>query len=206
MSGKRRFPTFAELQSRLTPLVREFSEEIAVALIRSVPLVGPALVIDRNTLRRLSALFESDTEIQRDIDKVVQNMAETEQIMSRLKAHVESRKNDLQQTLDEYNRFKELAAVEKEKAQPLLNELRKEGMDIKKDYVLAECNGKVELVGAVFIKPEIGDEFYRFPGGNTNSSKLEKWKIVDIFEEYDQRLYRFIESLFGFEAIKDFIE
>jgi len=127
MSGKRRFPTFVELQSWLTPLLRGFSEEIAAAMIRSVPLVGPALVIDRNALKRLSALFESDTEIQRDIDKVVRNMAETEEIMSRLKAHIESRKNDLQQTLDEYNRFKGLAAVEKEKAQPLLNEFRKEG-------------------------------------------------------------------------------
>jgi hypothetical protein len=85
MSSKRRFPTFAELQSRLAPLVRDVSEEIAVAMIRSVPLVGSALVINRNTLRRLSALFESDAEIQRDIDKIVQNMAETEEIMSRLK-------------------------------------------------------------------------------------------------------------------------
>jgi hypothetical protein len=85
MSSKRRFPTLVELQSRLAPLVRDVSEEIAVAMIRSVPLVGSALVINRNTLRRLSALFESDAEIQRDIDKVVQNMAETEEIMSRLK-------------------------------------------------------------------------------------------------------------------------
>ena len=127
MAGNRRLPTLAELQSRLTPLVRDVSEDIVVAMIRSVPLIGPALVIDRNTLRRLSALFESDTEIQHDIDKVVQNMSETEEIMSRLKTHIESRKNDLQKTLDEYNRFKDLAAVEREKAQPLLNELRREG-------------------------------------------------------------------------------
>ena len=96
-------------------------------MLRSVPLIGPALVIDRNTLKRLSAIFESDEDIQRDVDKVVQNMAETEGIISRLKMHIDSRKDDLQQTLGDYQRYKELAAVEKEKARPLLNELRQQG-------------------------------------------------------------------------------
>ena len=96
-------------------------------MIRSVPLVGSALATDRDTLRRLAALFESDDEIQRDINKVVKNMTETEEIMARLKTHIEIRKNDLQQTLDEYDRFKDLASVEKEKAQPILKELRREG-------------------------------------------------------------------------------
>jgi hypothetical protein len=128
MEGNPRFPALAELQSRLTPLLQDVvSEEIAIAMIRSLPLVGSALSIDRNTLGQLSALFDGDTEIQRDIDKVIQNMSETEEIMCRLNAHIESRKHDLQQTLDEYNRFKDLAAVEREKAQPLLNELRREG-------------------------------------------------------------------------------
>ncbi len=127
MSDKPTSPTLTELRNRILPLIRGLSEEVAVAMLRSVPFVGSALVIDRKTLSRLSALFESDDEIQRDIDKVVQNMSETEEIMNHLKMHVETRKNDLQQTLDDYNRFKELAAVEKKNAEPLLKELRREG-------------------------------------------------------------------------------
>jgi hypothetical protein len=116
-----------EIANLLLPVAKGISEEVTIALIRSVPLVGSALVADRNTLKRLTALFESDDEIQNDIDKVVKNMTETEEIMARLKTHIEGRKNDLQQTLDEYNRFKDLASIEKEKAQPILKELRREG-------------------------------------------------------------------------------
>ena len=112
---------------RAMPIMRDLSEQVTVIMLRSVPLIGSALVVDRKSLRRLTALFESDDDIQRDIDKVVQNMTETEEIMLRLKAHVETRKNYLQQTLEEYERFKELATVEREKARPLLNELRREG-------------------------------------------------------------------------------
>jgi tetrahydromethanopterin S-methyltransferase subunit G len=127
MPENRSLSTLTELQVRLMPIMRDVSEQVAVIMLRSVPLIGPALVIDRNSLRRLTALFESDADIQRDIDRVVQNMTETEAIMFRLKTHIEGRKNDLQQTLDEYERFKDLAAIEKEKAQPILKELRREG-------------------------------------------------------------------------------
>jgi hypothetical protein len=131
MSDKSGFSTFStrikELRNALLPIVKDISEDVTIAIIGSVPLIGPTLAADRNTLRRLSALFETDDEIQRDIDKVVANMTETEEIMVRLKTHIEGRKNDLQQTLDEYNRFRGLASIEKEKAQPLLNELRREG-------------------------------------------------------------------------------
>jgi uncharacterized membrane protein len=108
-------------------MLHDVSELMAITLLRSIPLIGPALVLDRKTLARLSFLFESDDNIHRDINKVVQNMAEAEEIMIRLKSHIEQRKNDLQQTLDEYQRFKGLAEVEKEKAQALLKEFRKEG-------------------------------------------------------------------------------
>ena len=123
-NGLSRYKEFANL---LLPVVKGFSDVVTTAMISSVPLIGKALVADRNTLKRLSVLFESDDDIQRDIDKVVQNMTETEGIMVRLKTHIEARKNDLQQTQDEYNRFKDLASVEKEKAQPILKELRREG-------------------------------------------------------------------------------
>ncbi len=113
MQPSRKLPTLHELQIRLLPVMRDISEQVAMAMLRSVPLIGPALVIDRNTLKRLSAIFESDEDIQRDVDKVVQNMAETEGIISRLKMHIDSRKDDLQQTLGDYQRYKELAAVEK---------------------------------------------------------------------------------------------
>ena len=127
MTDKNGFPRWQEIKSRLLPVAKGISEEVSIAMIRSVPLVGSALATDRDTLRRLAALFESDDEIQRDINKVVKNMTETEEIMARLKTHIEIRKNDLQQTLDEYDRFKDLASVEKEKAQPILKELRREG-------------------------------------------------------------------------------
>ena len=127
MSDKSGSSRLQEIANLLLPVVKGISEDVTIALIRSVPLIGSALVADRKTLQRLTALFESDDEIQRDIDKVVKNMTETEEIMSRLKTHIEARKDDLQQTLDEYNRFKDLASVEKEKAQPILRELRREG-------------------------------------------------------------------------------
>jgi hypothetical protein len=127
MPENRMLSRLRQFQVRAMPLMCDLSEQVAIIMLRSVPLVGSALVVDRKSLRRLTALFESDDNIQRDIDKVVQNMTETEEIMLRLRAHIETRKNDLQQTLEEYERFKELAKVEKEKARPLLSELRREG-------------------------------------------------------------------------------
>jgi hypothetical protein len=127
MSDKNWQSQLEKLTDLLLPVTKGISEEVTIALIRSVPIIGSALVADRKTLKRLTALFESDDEIQRDIDKVVKNMTETEEVMVRLKTHIEGRKNDLQQTLDEYNRFKDLASVEKEKAQPILKELHREG-------------------------------------------------------------------------------
>ena len=119
--------TLKEWQVRVMLLMRNASEEIAQLLIRSIPLVGEALVLNRKTLKRFTTLFEDDDEIQRDIDKVVNGMAEIEDVMLRLKTHLEVRNNDLQQMQSEYKRFKDLAAVEKEKAQPILNELKQEG-------------------------------------------------------------------------------
>jgi|SRR5271157_388093 len=113
--------------TRSFPFMKDVSEELIIVMIGSVPLIGPSLVINRKVLDRLSAIFESDDEIQRDISKVVRNMQETEEIMVRLKMHIESRKNDLEQTFEDYKRFKELAEVEREKARPILSELHREG-------------------------------------------------------------------------------
>lgn len=45
-------------------------------------------------------------------------MSESEEIMARLRAHIERRKADLQQTLEEYERFKALASVVKREGPP----------------------------------------------------------------------------------------
>ena len=70
MSDKSGFSGFRtslkDLSNRLLPIMKDLSEDVSIALIRSVPLIGPTLAADRNTLRRLSALFETDDEIQKD--------------------------------------------------------------------------------------------------------------------------------------------
>jgi len=127
MPEKRKSQKFLAIKTRYSPILKDLTEAMVITLLSSIPLLGKALVLNRKTLTRLSALFESDDNIQSDIDKVVQNMDEVEEIMVRLKTHIGHRKNDLQKTLNEYQRFKKLAEVEKINAKPILDELRKEG-------------------------------------------------------------------------------
>jgi hypothetical protein len=107
--------------------VRQLSEAIILDLIRTIPLLGPQIAINRELEARISAFFKTDDEIQADLSKIMQNMAQVEEMLPGLKVHLETRRTDLQKTLKEYEKFRDLARIEKEKAQPILDELHREG-------------------------------------------------------------------------------
>lgn len=114
-------------KSKTEIAIRQLSEAIALAVIRSIPILGPQIAINRELESRISALFQTDDEIQANVNKIMQNMAEIEEMLPRLKVHLEVRRTDLQKTLEEYEKFRDLAKIEKDKAQPILDELHREG-------------------------------------------------------------------------------
>lgn len=113
--------------SKIKIAIRQLSEAIALAAIGSIPFFGPQIAINRELEASISAFFRTDDEIQSNASKIMQNMAEIEEMLPILKVHLEVRRTDLQRTLKEYEKFRDLAKIEKEKAQPILNELHREG-------------------------------------------------------------------------------
>ena len=105
----------------------QLSEAIALSAIRSIPVLGPHIAINRELEARISAFFRTDDEIQANVSKIMQNIAEIEEMLPRLKIHLEARRTDLQKTLEEYKKFRDLAEIEREKARPILDELHREG-------------------------------------------------------------------------------
>jgi len=99
-------------------LTRYSLEAIALSVLRSFPLIGPQIEL----ITRISALFQDDDAIQADFSKIMKHMTEIEDIVPRLKIHLEDRRADLENAFKEYERFKSLAEVEKGNAQPLLKE------------------------------------------------------------------------------------
>lgn len=59
MPDDKPFLSVKEIRARLSPIMRDVSEAVAITLLRSVPLIGSSLVLDRKTLSRLRTLFES---------------------------------------------------------------------------------------------------------------------------------------------------
>jgi hypothetical protein len=118
---------------KLEASMRQLSEAFALAVLRSIPLIGPQIAINRELVARISALFQNDDAIKADVNKIMNNMAEIEEMVPLLKVHLETRRADLERTLEEYERFRSLAAVEKENVQPLLKELHR---NEKKNLIL----------------------------------------------------------------------
>lgn len=81
--------------------MRQLSEAIALAVIRSIPILGPQIAINRELEARISAFFQTDDEIQANVSKIMQNMTEIEEMLPRLKVHLEVRRTDLQKTLND---------------------------------------------------------------------------------------------------------
>lgn len=111
----------------LRELQRISFQASVTALINSVPLIGPQLANDRRILARLHLLVEGEDDIQNDIEKATFYMSELETTTSRLIVRLEDRKKDLKKTLEDYKRYKGLAVIERDKAEPLLSEFRREG-------------------------------------------------------------------------------
>lgn len=127
MSQIKRQSFFKNFSNALSQDIKIIAGVIESGILKSIPLIGSQLEQNRKLLYSLSELFENkDDEIQKDIKKVLNNLSETEEVVSKLRLHIETQQNRLNETLKEYEHYKDLAAIEKEKSQPLLKELRHE--------------------------------------------------------------------------------
>ena len=91
----------------------------------SVPFIGKALLFNKDALRRLNNFVDGEDEIRDDIHIALDHMRETEEITARLKLHIENKQSELEDTLEEDDKYKALASVEEESAKHLISQLQK---------------------------------------------------------------------------------
>ena len=115
------------LDNKFQIIIKDLFDIGKVSLIGSIPFFGIELSMNRKLVSRLSSFFDSDDQLKDDINKIITNMDEVEDIYHRINSTLISRSEELQKTLQEYEKYKSLADVERKKIEPIFEELKKEG-------------------------------------------------------------------------------
>ena len=125
--GNMKEETKENIKARYLPIVRSAFETLFTTSLKLIPIFGVELSKNRQLFNSLSMFFDDGDQVKKDIEKMFVNMKETEEIYFRINSVLKKRSEELDKILHDYEQYKSLADVEKEKLKPIFRELEKEG-------------------------------------------------------------------------------